>query len=222
MTAAAQRKVKPYRGMNMEGPIAAWYAKNTSAAQPEFERLAAEIAAGLDPGAQVLEIAPGPGFLAIELARLGLSVTGLDISRSFVRIAASGAARAGVTARFRQGDAAHMPFEAGRFDVVVCRAAFKNFGDPLGALKEMRRVLKPDGRARLIDMRRDASKEDIAVEVSRMGLKPFDAFLTRGALRSLRKRAYSKAEFEQMIAQAGFSTAEITAGSIGFDIVLRP
>jgi ubiquinone/menaquinone biosynthesis C-methylase UbiE len=220
MAAVIDRKVKPYKGVNMEGPLADWYAKNTAGQLAEFQRLAAEIAADLEPGAQVLEVAPGPGFLAIELARAGLAVTGLDISRSFVRIATAGAARAGVAARFEQGDAANMPFEAQRFDFIACRAAFKNFADPVGALREMRRVLKPGGRARLMDMRRDASDDSIASEVARMELNRLDAFVTRGVLRSLRRRAYSEAEFERMIDAAGFS-AEVQAGAIGFDIILR-
>jgi ubiquinone/menaquinone biosynthesis C-methylase UbiE len=221
MAAVIDRKVKPYKGVNMEGPLADWYAKNTAGQSAEFQRLAAEIAAQLAPGAEVLEVAPGPGFLAIELARAGLAVTGLDISRSFVRIATASAARAGVAAKFEQGDAAQMPFEAQRFDFIACRAAFKNFADPVGALREMRRVLKPGGRARLMDMRRDASDEAIASEVAQMGLKPLDALVTRGVLRSLRRRAYSETDLGRMIAEAGLS-AEIEAGAVGFDIVLRP
>ena len=42
----------------------------------------------------MLEVVPGPGYLALELARAGFRVTGLDISRSFVRIARENAARA--------------------------------------------------------------------------------------------------------------------------------
>src|SRR5947209_17121635 len=97
MKITAERKPKPYKGMGMEGMIATWYAKNTGKSIAEFRDLAKRIADGLRPGDRVLEVAPGPGYLAIELARLGAyRITGLDVSRSFVRIARENAARAGV------------------------------------------------------------------------------------------------------------------------------
>jgi 2-polyprenyl-3-methyl-5-hydroxy-6-metoxy-1,4-benzoquinol methylase len=53
-----------------------------------------------------LEVAPGPGFVAIALARLGsYRLVGLDISESFVRIARENAKRAGVNITFREGTA---------------------------------------------------------------------------------------------------------------------
>lgn len=66
---------------------------------------------GLPDGADVLEVAPGPGYFAIEMERLGqVHVTGLDISHTFVEIASSNARQAGVDVIFRQGDASQMPF----------------------------------------------------------------------------------------------------------------
>ena len=64
-TAAPKRK--PYLGVQMEGPIASWYDRSTRGRIPEFSRIAAEVAASLPAGSRVLEVAPGPGFLAIEL-----------------------------------------------------------------------------------------------------------------------------------------------------------
>jgi ubiquinone/menaquinone biosynthesis C-methylase UbiE len=220
MLSAATRKGKAWKGVGMEGPIATWYAKNTAGALPQFRELAAQIAGELDRGDWVLEVAPGPGYLAVELARLGLRVSALDISRSFVRITAENAARAGVEVDVRQGDAAAAPFADEAFAFVVCRAAFKNFSDPVGALKEMRRVLRPGGQALIADIRREATDAGIATEVEKMRLKGVDAFFTRGALRSLRGRAYTGADFTRMIAEAGFSNARIDAEDIGFEIRL--
>ena len=87
---------KPYKGMAMEGLIATWYAKNTLPDMEEYRSLARTIAARLRPGARILEVAPGPGYTAIELARLGsFRVSGMDISSTFVSIARRNAARAG-------------------------------------------------------------------------------------------------------------------------------
>jgi ubiquinone/menaquinone biosynthesis C-methylase UbiE len=220
MNPLSTRKAKPYKGVGMEGPLATWYAKNTAGALPEFRELARRIAGQLDLGDWVLEVAPGPGYLAVELARAGLQVSALDISRTFVRIAAENAARTGVAVDVRLGDAAAMPFETDAFDFVVCRAAFKNFSDPVGALKEIRRVLRPAGRALIIDMRREASDSEIAREVSKMRLGRMDALFTRGALRSLRGRAYTAPDFVRMIGEAGFCASSIAPSPIGFDISL--
>ena len=89
------QQTKPYKGLAMEGLIASWYAKNTGRSIEPFRKEAYEIAHDLPSGSSVLEVAPGPGFLAIELARLGLyRIVGLDISKSFVRIATENAAKA--------------------------------------------------------------------------------------------------------------------------------
>src|SRR4051812_41502418 len=124
---------KAYKGLPMEGIIASWYAKNTQT-DSRFKGTAQAVAAQVPPGGRILEVAPGPGYLAIQLAkRNGYQVTGLDISKSFVRIATENARQAGVRIDFRHGDAAHMPFPDEHFDFVVCTAAFKNFTDPVGA-----------------------------------------------------------------------------------------
>jgi len=61
-----------------------------------------------------------------------------------------------------------MPFESGRFAFVACRAAFKNFSEPVRALEEIHRVLKPGGRGWIGDLRRDASLESVNQEAARI------------------------------------------------------
>ena len=76
---------KAYRGMGMEGGIARWYAKNTLRDMDEFKKLAGRLWEMLPAGGDILEIAPGPGYLSVELARQSrYRVTGLDISKTFV------------------------------------------------------------------------------------------------------------------------------------------
>ncbi|HLH11068.1 MAG TPA: class I SAM-dependent methyltransferase [Methylovirgula sp.] len=210
----------------MEGLLATWYARNTLKSLADYRATAQRIAANLPPHAAVLEVAPGPGYLAIELAKLGAyRITGLDISQSFVRIATENAARAGAVVDFRQGEAAALPFAGDSFDLVVCRAAFKNFTDPLGALREMHRVLRPGGRALVIDLRNDASDEAIDDIVDQMNLSAFDSFMTRVIFKhSLRKRAYSREELAQMFAATPFGAGHFDETSLGFEIrlVKRP
>src|SRR5262249_14806606 len=158
MTSPARPK-KAYKGLAMEGFIARWYARNTKTRGDHKE--SAELAAArLGAGSHVLEVAPGPGYLAIELAKLGdFHVVGLDISQSFVEIARQNAKDAGVAVSFEHGSASSMPFAADSFDFIICKAAFKNFAEPVEALNEMHRVLKPSGHAVIVDLRPDASLE---------------------------------------------------------------
>ncbi len=223
MQVASARKGKAYRGIGMEGLIANWYAKNTAKSLAEFTADAKRIAARLKLGDRVLEIAPGPGYLAVELAKLGdFRVTGIDISPSFIRIATEYAGRAGVTVDFREGDAASLPFDDQSFDFIVCRAAFKNFSDPVGALREMHRVLRSGGGGLIIDLRNDVSDEALNAAVDEMHLGRIDTFVTKATFKHLlRKRAYSREDFTRMAAATPFGGCEIAAaGTIGFDIQL--
>jgi SAM-dependent methyltransferase len=117
MSAFAAPARKPYRGAPMEGRLARWHARQTKNLIPTFASEARDIAALLPPSARVLEIAPGPGYLAVEIAKRGsFEVVGLDISESFVRIAADYAVKSGVRVAFRRGDAASIPFSPESFD----------------------------------------------------------------------------------------------------------
>ncbi len=206
----------------MEGVIAAWYAKVSAKSLGEFRDEASRVAIRLHTGDRVLEIAPGPGFLAIELAKLGpYRISGVDISHSFVRIATENAARAGVAVSFQQGDAAALPLAADTIDFIICRAAFKNFSDPLGAIRELHRVLRPGGTALIIDMRNDVSDEEISDEVKKLRVGAINAFVTKIIFKHmLRKRAYSGADFAHMLAATPFGGGEITEVPCGLEVRL--
>jgi ubiquinone/menaquinone biosynthesis C-methylase UbiE len=169
----------------------------------------------------VLEVAPGPGYLAIEIARLGrFRVTGLDISHTFVQLASEKASRAGVRVDFRHGSADRLPFEAESFDRIVCQAAFKNFTWPGRALDEMHRVLRAGGTAVIQDMCKDASRADIDREVRRMRLTRLNGFTVRNTLAWLRRRAYSRDGFERLVAASAFRTGQIEVDGIGIEVRL--
>ncbi len=211
---------KPRRDAGMEGMVAKWYASNTAEMMKEYVDLARRIAGELPRGSSVLEVAPGPGYFSIELARLGdYSITGLDISHTFVKMAANKAAKAGVTIDFKQGSASKMPLRNSSFDFLLCRAAFKNFANPVEALKEMCRVLKPGGRGLIIDLKGNASKEELGRAVDGMGLSTFNRVLTKLAFKTmLLKRAYTKQQFEQMLRQTEFAKIEIAENDLGLEI----
>jgi len=211
---------KAYRGMGMEGSTARWYEKTTRKDYDEYRRLAQRFAAGLPEGGDVLEVAPGPGFLSTEMAKNGgLRVTGLDISKTFVELARKNADALGVRATFLNGNASQMPFSDESFDFLVCRAAFKNFSDPVGALREMRRVLRPGRKGVIIDLRRDVSMKEINKFVDGLELSFLSALFTSLTFRfMLLKRAYTKPEFEAMLRQVPFASTRIDQNTIGMEV----
>lgn len=221
-TNAAAKPQKGYKGIAMEGLIATWYAGNTRPRIEEQRQLAARINERVPQGARVLEVSPGPGYLSTALAKMGkVKVSALDISQSFVKIVQQNAKEAGVEIDVRLGDAAHLPFEDNAFDFVVNVAAFKNFTQPVKAIQEFWRVLKPGGTAMIVDLRRDASPRDIDEEVARMHLNFINAALTRMAFHGmLLKSAYTQDEMKSMAAQTSFKTCDIQADFIGMEVTL--
>ncbi len=211
---------RPRRDSGMEGVVAKWYAANTAEMMKEYVDLARRISNQLPQDSSVLEVAPGPGYLSIELAKLGsYAITGLDLSQTFVAMAAKNAAEAGVTVVFRQGSASDLPFVSGNFDFLVCRAAFKNFAQPVRALQEMCRVLRPGGNGLIIDLKGDASPAEISSYIDGMGLSLVNRILTRLAFKGmLLKRAYTKEQFQHMLAKTEFSNVEILESNIGLEI----
>ncbi len=214
---------KAYKGLPMEGFIASWYAKTTLKDLKRHKLMAKQLMEKIPVNGKVLEIAPGPGYFCIELAKLDdYQITGLDISKSFVEIARRNAARAGLNIDFREGNASAMPFQDNTFDFTFCQAAFKNFSEPVRAIAEMHRVLRPGGLSVISDLRRDAPAEEIEREIGGMGLGPINRFMIRWTFRNmLLKSAYSIEDMNSMVAQTPFGQCQINVDGVGFQILLR-
>lgn len=214
---------KAYKGVAMEGVIATWYAKNTFKDLKRHKLMAAQLLKKIPANGKVLEIAPGPGYFCIELAKLGnFQITGLDISKSFVEIATKNAAEAGLKIDFREGNASDMPFAKETFDFTFCQAAFKNFSEPVKAIAEMYRVLRPGGTSVIVDLRRDAAPDEIEREIKGMGLDRIDEIMTRWTFKQmLLKSAYSAAEMKAMVAKTPFGKCKIDSNGIGFTVWLE-
>ena len=214
---------KAYKGLPMEGLIATWYAKTTLKDLKRHQWMAKQWVERIPTNGKVLEIAPGPGYFCIELAKLGdYKITGLDISRSFVEIARKNAEAAGLKIDFREGNASAMPFEDNMFHFTFCQAAFKNFSEPVKAIAEMYRVLRPGGISVIADLRRDASAEEIDREVKGMRLGRINEFLVRWTFdQMLLKSAYSVDEMQKMVSQTPFKKCTINIDGVGFQAVLE-
>lgn len=210
------------RDAGMEGWVARWYARTRQTDMADFRRQARNLAARWCGEGEVLEVAPGPGFFAAELAKAGnFRITGLDISHSFVGLATEHAGQAGVRVTFRQGNVSAMPFADASFDFIYCSAAFKNFAEPLRALDEMHRVLRAGGEAVIADLRKDVALAEIDAYVRESARSAVDGWITRQIFKHmLIKRAYTREAFAQLAQNSRFGGCSIELDTIGMTAVL--
>lgn len=211
------------RDLGITGPFTRWYDKNTRENRiGEMRDYVKAAKKHLTENAKVLEVAPGPGYFSIELAKTGnYDITGMDISADFIKICKTNAERAGVNITFVQGNVSSMRFEDNTFDFIFCSAAFKNFKEPVPALLQMYRVLKDGGTAFIVDMNHDISKETLVEEASKICKPGFERWFVINTFKELCKSAYSRNEFEAMIKQTPFNKYEILESGIGFYIYLH-
>jgi 2-polyprenyl-3-methyl-5-hydroxy-6-metoxy-1,4-benzoquinol methylase len=103
------KKENRYEDIGITGNMAKWYDKSTRKSRLDEMRGYADLVSGrTHTGASILEIAPGPGYLSIELARRGLCVTGVEISPDFVKIENRNAMETGVDINFKHGNAFYL------------------------------------------------------------------------------------------------------------------
>jgi ubiquinone/menaquinone biosynthesis C-methylase UbiE len=131
---------------------AAAFAANPTVSDPErVSRLVRAVAPA--PDARVLEVATGPGYVALGFAVACREVVGIDLTAAPLAIAERLRKERGLgNVRFERGDAEHLGFDDGAFDVVVCRLAFHHFGDPDRVLREMARVCRTGGTVAVEDL----------------------------------------------------------------------
>ena len=206
----------------IEGVFAVKYAdfaRNTPSMREEYRRLAKQVATAVATG-QVLEIGPGPGFVAIEITRLlpDVHVTGLDLSETMIEIATGNAREHGVPGRveFRVGDAAQMPFEEESFDFVVSSGSLHHWKQPTQVFREINRVLKPGCRALIADLRADAPAEEVQGLVDQV-----DSRFMRWGLRHSFGEGYTVAQADQLVHGVPFSSLHFESDSVSLEIWLE-
>ncbi len=120
-------------------------------------RRRAVVLARLGPGETALDVGVGTGDLAFDLLAASdpsSRVVGVDLSDGMLGAVRARAAATPLGARFeaRSADAQALPFPDGSFDRVMAGFAVRNFGDLDAGLREMRRVLRPAGRAVILEL----------------------------------------------------------------------
>ncbi|NTU84795.1 MAG: class I SAM-dependent methyltransferase [Chloroflexales bacterium] len=103
------------------------------------------------PPAHVLDVGTGTGFLAVLLSEVGHRVVGVDLSDGMLALAKEKCAGLALPPKLLVGDAHAPPGEPGSFDVVISRHLLWTLSDPLRALRNWLRLLRPGGLLIVID-----------------------------------------------------------------------
>jgi SAM-dependent methyltransferase len=165
----------------------------------------------VEPGDRILEVGFGPGVaLAALLARASTGfVAGVDVSESMVRQAHSrhAAAIAAGQLEIRQGDADSLPYDDATFDTVCGAHVIYFWPDPVRTVRELRRVLRPEGTLALGYQEREHMPPGAATRLSQAGA-----------------RLVGPGEVEQIVRSAGFEdvrleTRQTPSGPAGFCVV---
>lgn len=107
----------------------------------------------------ILDIATGTGDLALTLHKENVKIKGLDISEGMLEVGRQKIKEKGLEKdiEFILGDAENMPFPDNNFDAITVAFGVRNFANLEKGLKEMRRVLKPNGRVFVLEFSQPTS-----------------------------------------------------------------
>ncbi|MFI8929199.1 class I SAM-dependent methyltransferase [Streptomyces sp. NPDC053474] len=177
------------------------------------------LAADITSGA-VLEVGCGPGYLGLEWIKQvtgPVSLTGVDISEAMVRRARGNAVEYGVAEQcaYACGDVLALPYEDGRFAHAFSASSLHEWADPVRALAEIHRVLRPGGRYCVMDLRRDIDRTTFQF------MKANIAADMRPGFRSSIRSSYIRSEVEAVLRDAALTTAAVTEVQMGIVIAGR-
>lgn len=191
------------------------YARQMARFQAAYNQTAERAHRAAPHATRILDAATGPALYVPRLAELNprASITALDLSAHMLKRAEETLADSGVKDRVAlvQGSVLALPFADDSFDLVIASQLIHMIDDLAGFLTEARRVLVPGGVLVIADFRRDVPAWYRAI-----------AHMSTAVLRLLRvpmdgmgpviAAAYTPAELERALSQAGFSTPAVTAG----------
>ncbi|MFD4275983.1 class I SAM-dependent methyltransferase [Streptomyces cyaneofuscatus] len=175
--------------------------------------------AGIGSG-RALEAGCGPGYLGLEwlVGTTGDStLTGVDISPAMLDRARTNARAYGVSSRtdYTVGNILELPFPDGAFDHAFSSASLHEWADPVRALREIHRVVRPGGVFCVSDLRRDIDRTTLQFMKANIAVDMRPGFLT--SVRS----AYTVPEAADLLRQAGIRADEVTAVQMGLVIAGR-
>lgn len=156
------------------------------------------------PKGSFLEVGCGTGRISIGVAKYssGIRLTGVDLSENMLTVAQENAKAEKVQDKinFIYGDAKKLPFDDNDFDSVYCHNMLHHVSDPLGMVREMIRVLKPEGALLIRDLKR-VPPIFIPFHIHLLGL-PYNQLMKKEYRDSI-KAALSESEWKNLFIQSG-------------------
>jgi len=175
------------------------------------------IKAGIDRGS-VLEIGSGPDYLGLEWLKKTekTRLTGLEISSNMIKVAQRNAREYGLESRVNYvlGDAHKIPFKDNEFDGVFSCESLHEWAEPGLIFSEIYRVLKPNGKFFVGDLRRDMNP----LMVFLMKLLARTREMKEGLVSSI-NAAYTAKEIESILAKTGIESIRINSNLMGLGII---
>lgn len=193
----------------VESTYRAWLAATHGPAHARrtADRNAAFLLPHLQPGMRLLDVGCGPGSITIGLAQAvaPAPAIGIDRSADAVRAAAALAFEHGLAkVRFLVADAVQLPFDDASLDVAFAHTLLQHLEQPLDALREVHRVLKPEGMIAVADADFDGAL-----------VAPPDPLLQRGAavIGHTRRNPRIGKHLRELLHAAGFRRTEASVAA---------
>lgn len=185
-----------------------------------FYRRIAKKALELKPDANdIADIGTGPGFLAIELAKLtGKKVKAVDLSLNMLKKASSNAHKAGVQIEPVRANAQDLPFDDESLDLVTASYLIHFLEDDVMFFSELKRVIRPGGKALLGGFHRDISA--FILSTLDTGSKIFLRNKPLHGVKPVINASFTKKEIEADLKKAGLQSFSVTTGIIGMQIII--
>ncbi|MBI4728855.1 MAG: class I SAM-dependent methyltransferase [Acidobacteria bacterium] len=186
---------------------------------------------------RALDVACGTGYLAIGMASAGIAdrVEACDLSVAMIERTRENAARAGAAVGLTAADAERLPYATDSFDLVVARGALHHLPDPLAALVEWRRVLRPGGTAVVLAEPTRSGERQVAAVVglavraveararlARRAPDPSEAERKSWEIASMAAnlRTFLPQEIAALAERAGFEVRSVGTASLAWILVL--
>ncbi|MGD8290626.1 MAG: class I SAM-dependent methyltransferase [Desulfobacterales bacterium] len=208
------------------GVLASSYEKATRMVIEDYYGQVAEEIVSYFTSGVILDLGTGPGYLPIEIARRApdITVIGVDLSRSLVRIAQANAAKTSFShqLQFEVGNAAQLDFDGASFGMVISTGMLHSLKNPVAVLNEIYRVLKKGGEAWIYDPANITGFIDVRKWKASLNFREL-SFLWFFKLIGLHKpiAAYTRAQVIPMIESTAFESVEIDERQNEIRIKLR-
>jgi ubiquinone/menaquinone biosynthesis C-methylase UbiE len=165
----------------------------------------------LKSGMTLLDCGCGPGTTTVSLAQIlsPSQVIGIDIGESQIELATAHATEKEVSnARFEVGSIYDLPFPDNTFDAAFAHTVLQHISDPVTALKEMRRVLKPGG---VVGIREEDHGAHVIYPDNPLIAEAFDLY--RKYWKQNGGDPYLPRRYKEILREAGFMRIEVTASA---------